>query len=212
MRQLGFRRRRVLTGYDAVGIERVRALGGEPHIAPQARPFVFVGRFVAKKNIAFLLDAYARYRVRAGTAARRLVLVGGGELEPQLRARIAALGLDDAVEITGFVDAPQVATRMASARALLHPSLTEQWGLVVNEALALALPVVVSRAVGAHETLVEQGVNGFVLDGDDVDAWAEAMFALGGDENRWLAMREASQRIAPAGDAERFAEGVEALA
>ena len=212
MRALGFRRRQVLTGYDAVSIERVRALGGDSQVSPQDRPFVFVGRFVAKKNIAFLVDAYARYRARAGAMARRLVLVGGGELEPQVRSQIAALGLESRVEITGFVGAPQVAAHLATARALLLPSLTEQWGLVVNEALALDLPVAVSRAVGSHETLVQHGVNGFVLAADDTQAWAEAMIALGDDEQRWQAMRQASRALAPAGDTERFAEGVEALA
>ena len=211
MRALGFRRRKVLMGYDGVSIDRVRALGGEAKVSPQERPFVFVGRFVAKKNIDFLVEAYARYRQQAGSAARRLVLVGGGELEAQVRARIAALGLDDAVEITGFVGAPQVAAHLASARALLLPSTEEQWGLVVNEALALDLPVAVSRAVGSHDTLVEPGINGFVLAPDDGEGWAEAMFALGGDDDRWRAMREASRRIAPAGDTARFAEAIEAL-
>ena len=212
MRALGFRRRPVLTGYDGVGIARVRALGGSPSIAPHNRPFVFVGRFVAKKNILFLLDAYARYRELAQRSARRLVLVGGGELETVVRARVAALGLQEAVEITGFVDASQVAGHLAEGRALLLPSTEEQWGLVVNEALALDLPVVVSRAVGSHDTLVRHGVNGFVLAPDDGAAWAEAMIALGGDEDRWEAMRQASRALAPAGDAVRFAEGVEALA
>ena len=211
MRSLGFRRRRVLTGYDGVGLDRVRAMGGEPSIAPQDRPFVFVGRFVAKKNILFLLEAFARFRDGPGLRARGLVLVGGGALEPEVRARIAALGLEESVEITGFVDAPEVAARLAGARALLLPSVEEQWGLVVNEALALDLPVIVSKAVGAHDTLVEHGRNGFVLASDDAAAWADAMVALDGDDGRWLAMREASRRIAPAGDAERFAEGVEAL-
>ena len=211
MRALGFRRRRVVTGYDGVSIDRVRALGGTPRIAAQDRPFVFVGRFVAKKNIVFLVEAYARYRQSAGVGARRLVLVGGGELEAQVRSRIAALGLGTAVEITGFVDAPQVATHLASARALLLPSTEEQWGLVVNEALALDLPVAVSRAVGSHDTLVRHGVNGFVLVPDDGAAWAEAMLALGGDEDRWEAMSQASRVLAPAGDTQRFAEGVEAL-
>jgi glycosyltransferase involved in cell wall biosynthesis len=212
MRALGFRRRKVLMGYDGVGIARVRALGGDATVSPQERPFVFVGRFVAKKNIAFLIEAYHRYRQLAGATARRLVLVGGGELEGQVRAQIAALGLADAVEITGFVGAPQVAQRLASARALLLPSTEEQWGLVVNEALALDLPVAVSRAVGAHDTLVRNGVNGFVLASDDVGAWAEALFALGGNDDRWWAMSEASHALAPAGDAARFGEGVAALA
>jgi glycosyltransferase involved in cell wall biosynthesis len=210
MRRLGFRRRPVRTGYDAVDLARVRAMGGAPRLPSAGRPFVFVGRFVAKKNLPFLLEAFARYRRSAGT--RRLVLVGGGELEPALRAQIAALGLADAVEITGFVDAPEVARRLANARALLLPSREEQWGLVVNEALALSLPVVVSVAVGAGDTLVRHGGNGFVLPCDDTAAWAEAMLTLDADETRWRAMRKESRALAPAGDAEHFAEGVKALA
>ena len=69
----------------------------------------------------------------------------------------------------------------------------------------------VSRAVGSHDTLVREGQNGFVLAPDDAEAWAEAMVALGGDEERWEAMRQASRALAPAGDTERFAEGVRAL-
>ena len=212
MRALGFRRRPVLTGYDAVGLERVRAMGGVPALPPAKRPFVFVGRFVAKKNLTFLLDAYARYRELAAADARGLVMVGGGALEGELRARVAALGLDDAVEITGFVDAAEVARRLAAARALLLPSIEEQWGLVVNEALAFALPVVVGQAVGARDLLVEDGVNGFVRASDDRDGWAEAMRALGHDDGLWARMSAASDRFAPAGDAARFAEGVEGLA
>ena len=212
MRSLGFGRRQVLTGYDTVDLARVRTMGGEPTLPLGERPFVFVGRFVAKKNLEFLLEAYALYRARAGTAARRLVLVGGGEQEPGLRRRIAELGLADALEITGFVDAREVAARLANARALLLPSREEQWGLVVNEALAFALPVVVGEAVGAGDTLVRDGENGFVLPADSAASWAEAMHRLGHDDALWARMSEASGRFAPAGDAERFADAVVALA
>jgi glycosyltransferase involved in cell wall biosynthesis len=166
---------------------------------------------VPEKNIAFLLEAFALYRRRA-RAPRRLVLVGGGPLEAELRARIAALELSEAVEITGFVGAAEVARRLANARALLLPSRREPWGLVVNEALAFALPVAVSAAVGAGDVLVRHGGNGFVLAADDAEAWAAAMLALDEDEARWRAMSDVSRELAPAGDAERFAEGVEALA
>lgn len=214
MRFLGFRRRRVVTGYDAVDLVRVRTLGrAESADAPWSeRPFVYVGRFVAKKNLGFLLDAYARYRQATGAAARRLVLVGGGELEGDLRRRIAELDLGDAVEITGFVDAPEVAARLAGALALLLPSSVEQWGLVVNEALAFGLPAIVSEAVGARDALVRNLVNGFVVGDTSREGWVEAMAALGGDERLWRRMAAASRELAPAGDAERFADAVELLA
>lgn len=214
IRFLGFRNRAVQTGYDTLDLARVRAQAAEgsstPVIAWAERPLVFVGRFVAKKNIAFLLDAYAEYRAQGG--GRRLVLVGGGELEDAVRAKIAALGLDDTIEITGFVDSAEVARRLSQGLALLVPSTEEQWGLVVNESIALGLPVVASEAVGSRYTLVHNLINGFVLAPDAVQGWAAAMLALESDEAAWARMVEASHALAPAADVARFAEAVEALA
>ena len=215
-RFLGFDRRRVLIGYDTVDLARVRAQAGgvaaPDGVAYAERPFVFVGRFVPKKNLGFLIDAYHTYRNLAGGAARRLVLVGGGEEDAALRAQIAALGLEQSVEITGFLDAPQVAARLTQALALLLPSREEQWGLVVNEALALGLPVIVSEAVGARDLLVRNLINGFVLGIDSPAGWAAAMAELGNDEARWRTMVAQSHALAQAGDVKRFAEAVEQLA
>ncbi len=210
MRFLGFRRRPVLAGYDTVGLARVREQGGEPTIDWVERPFVFVGRFVAKKNIAFLLEAYALYRAQGG--ARRLVLVGGGELESEVAAKIAALELGEQVEATGFVDAAEVSRRLAQGLALLIPSTEEQWGLVVNEALAFALPVVASEPVGSRDTLVHNLVNGFVLAPDATAGWAAAMLALGSDRAAWERMSEAGRALQPSADTARFGEAVAELA
>lgn len=207
-RALGFVSRPVLSGYDAVSLDRVRGEGGDPELAPEQRPFVFVGRFVAKKNIAVLVEAFARYRAAGG--ARRLVLVGGGELEGEVNAALAAAGLGALVEVTGFVGSAEVARRLANARALLLPSRIEQWGLVVNEALAFGLPVAVSTAVGAADRLVRDRENGFILPPDDAGAWALAMHALD-DDARWAAMVAVSRELAPLGDVACFADAVERL-
>lgn len=209
MRFLGFGGRPVVSGYDTVGLDRVRAQGGTPDIAWDDRPFVFVGRFVPKKNIAFLLEAFAAFRARGGT--RRLVLVGGGDLESEVAAKIAALDLGDSVEVTGFVDAAEVSRRLAEGLALLIPSTEEQWGLVVNEALAFSLPVVASEAVGSRDILVHNLVNGFVLPPDALHGWAAAMLALAGDRAAWERMSEASRALQPLADTARFGEAVAEL-
>jgi L-malate glycosyltransferase len=213
MRFLGFRRRTVLTGYDAVSLDRVRAQGSAVarSLPFSERPFVFVGRFVAKKNLEFLLDCYRLYRNAAGAAARRLVLAGGGELEPLIRERIQADGLAGAVQVTGFLDAPEVARILAGALALVVPSIEEQWGLVVNEALAFDLPIIASEAVGARDTLVQNLVNGFVLDPTSVEGWAAAMGLLSDDEGLWHGMVEGSRALARSGDVACFAAAVEKL-
>ena len=181
VRFLGYRRRPVLSGYDTLDLERVRRLGGGV-AAPDGtafadRPFVFVGRFVVKKNIPVLLDAYQRYVALAGDAPRRLVLVGSGELEGAVRARIAELGLAHRVEIAGFLQADGVARVLASALALVLPSTEEQWGLVVNEAMAFNLPIIASENVGARDALLRNLVNGYVVEPDSVEGFARAMLA-----------------------------------
>ena len=215
LRFLGFTTRPVVLGYDTVSLARVRDQAGGANAPDGAlfgeRPFAFVGRFVTKKNLIFLLQAYAAYRSRCGAESRRLVMIGGGEQEAALREFIGDAGLDDVVEITGFLEPPEVARRLNGALALLLPSTEEQWGLVVNEALALGLPVIASEAVGARDLLVRNLLNGFVVPVDSSEGWAAAMAAIASDEKRWRNMAEHSRKLAHLGDVERFAEAVESL-
>lgn len=214
-RFLGFHRRRVLPGYDTVGLARVRAMGGgelAPGGAPHAeRDFVFVGRFVDKKNLIELIEGYALYADAAGAAARRLVLIGSGPEEAAMRQRAGELGVLDRIEFPGFLGAEAVARRVARSLALCLPSREEQWGLVVNEALAFGLPVIVSPAVGSGDLLVRNLLNGYVVELGRPAGLAAAMAALAGDEGRWREMVAAAHDRAWLGDTERLADAAEAL-
>jgi L-malate glycosyltransferase len=212
-RFLGFRRRSVMPGYDGVSLERVRQ-GGD--VAPAGadwatRPFVYVGRFVGKKNLGTLLDAFAIYVGLADEGARPLILVGSGELEAGLRAQAGALGIDRLVQFTGFLPADAVSRQLSGALCLVLPSIEEQWGLVVNEALAFSLPVIVSSAVGSRDALVRNLENGFVVEPHAATSLATAMLTLARDRGTWERMVAASGRRAWLGDTERLADAVELL-
>jgi L-malate glycosyltransferase len=214
-RFLGFRRRMVLAGYDTVGLNRIRADARQP-IAPLGMPyakrhFIYVGRFIAKKNLSRLIEGYGLYAARAGPAARRLRLVGSGPLEQDLRNQIFRLGLGDMVEILGFQSSREVSRLLAESLSLILISKVEQWGLVVNEALAVGLPVIVSNQVGSREVLVRNLGNGFVIAHHDTAALCAAMLALTDDEPAWRAMVAGSHERAWLGDADRFAEAVDIL-
>lgn len=208
MRSIGFRKRPVVPGYDTVGVDRVREesrlSGPEPDFAD--RPFVFVGRFVAKKNLGVLLQAFALYRADGGS--RRLVLVGSGEEEQALRDQAEKLGIAGGVTMTGFLPSREVGGWMRGAVALVLPSREEQWGLVVNEAVAVGRPVIVSRNVGAGDLLVRSCMNGHVVEAHDPAALAAAMADAGRDAARWRRMCGASEGLAQWGDAQRFAAAV----
>ena len=214
-RFLRFRKRPVLPGYDTVGLGRIRSQAGNsgaPDGVPYAdRPFLFVGRFVDKKNLFGLLEGYARYVAQTGSSPRRMVLVGSGADEPRLRALAAERGVAGLVDFPGFLGAEAVSRKLAGALALVLVSREEQWGLVVNEALALGLPAIVSNEVGSRDLLVRNLVNGFVVESNCPDGLAQAMLQLAGNETVWRNMVHASHERAWMGDTDRLADAIEVL-
>lgn len=215
LRFLGFKRRPIVLGGNSISIDRIRA-EAEAGRTGQAcafdkRDFVYVGRFVAVKNLEVLLDGFAEYVRIAPEQRRRLVMIGSGPLEDRLRLQAERLGLADRVLFAGFKSGPALSGAMADALALVLPSSSEPWGLVINEAMAVGLPAIVSEAPGARDLLVRQLVNGCVVETGSAASLGRAMAYLGASEERWRAMSAASTARAWLGDAERFVDAVELL-
>lgn len=212
---LGLSPGRVVGEYNTVSIERLRRLAG---VSPAPggldhaeRHFVCVARFVPKKNLHALIEAYALYAGGVETP-RRLHLCGSGALEEALREQVAALGLEGRVIFEGFLQSDAVARLLGRSLALLLPSLEEQFGNVVIEAQALGLPVILSDNCGARDKLVRSAVNGFVVEPDNPEGMAWFMRALDADPALWRRLSEGAAASAALGDAPRFAEAVRRLA
>lgn len=144
----------------------------------------FVGRFVEWKGVLTLAEAWPKVAAELGEA--HLVLVGEGELEPEMRAR-----LDRAERVTwaGFRrDIPAV---MRGLDILAYPSTMEGFGLAAAEAMAAGVPVVGARACALPE-VVRDGCEGVLVPPDDPGALAEALVELGSDD-------EARRRMGRAG-------------
>jgi glycosyltransferase involved in cell wall biosynthesis len=214
LRLLGFRPTRVEFGYDTVSMARIQQLAGAPP-APQGksfreRHFTIVARLVPKKNIAMALDAFAQYCRTAGSEARELHICGSGELEAALRRKAQELGLTRVV-FRGFLQAPEIARALASSLALILPSTEEQWGLVINEALAMGVPILCSDNVGARDLLVRTAVNGFAFEPDNPEGLARLMQRLAADESEWRRLAEGSLSLSPLADTQHFGAGVARL-
>lgn len=199
--RLGVPREWIWTGYDVVdnqafadGAAAARSQGDalRDRLGLPERYFLFVGRFAPEKNVLRLLEAYATYRQTAGQRAWGLVLVGGGPQEPMLRER--AQELRDVV-FAGFQQADAVSAYYGLACCLVLPSVSETWGLVVNEAMAAGLPVLVSHRCGCVPELVRPGVNGYVCDPSNSDGMARLMGVLSSGRVNVEAMGEASRKI-----------------
>lgn len=245
---LGLPAERILTGYDCVDNDlfarradsarrqeqRYRRQLGLPE-----RYFLSLGRLVAKKNLPVLIRAYQRFLRDSSGIQPHLVLVGSGEQELHLKRLCVELSLpvyrrensgtgvpvesnpEPGVHFYGFRQIEENPVFYALAEAFILPSSREEWGLVVNEAMACGLPVVVSRNAGCAEDLLgtfERGHpenqvadpirplltrrlgpqvrrNGFVFDPDSAQQLSTILAALAESGELRAAMARASREI-----------------
>lgn len=124
--------------------------------------FVYVGRLAAEKNVDGLLLAFSEYVHAGGTYS--LVIVGDGPDSQSLQQQAKTLNIESLVHFVGFKTTQEVIPYYAFAKYFVLPSTREPWGLVVNEAMACGLPVIVSDRCGCVEDLVQDGVNGWTFD------------------------------------------------
>jgi glycosyltransferase involved in cell wall biosynthesis len=131
--------------------------------------FLYVGRLIELKNVESLLEAFAMVSGPHDT----LTIVGKGPNESRLRATAARLGLTDRVRFGGLVPYGELPSIFAAHDTLVLPSKNEVWGLVVNEALAAGLHVVVSDACGVASSV--SGMEGVFVSRTDPASLAERM-------------------------------------
>ena len=151
--------------------------------------FLCVARFSPEKDLTTLLEAFLSSAARR---THRLRLLGGGPEKEGLRKQ--AEGVAE-IEFHDWVGYGELPGHYGRARFFVLPSRFEPWGLVVNEAMAAALPVVLSDACGCAPDLARKE-NGEVFPSGDVDALRDIldrMAALPAEE--WSRRSHASRAI-----------------
>jgi glycosyltransferase involved in cell wall biosynthesis len=139
------------------------------------RFILFVGTIEPRKNLITLIEAYAALRQRADSslATPGLVIAGGkGWLYADFFDRLRALGLQEAVTLTGYVPDADLPALINCASVFAFPSLFEGFGLPVLEAMACGVPVVCSTAASLPEVVGEAGL---LVPPEDVAGWVEAL-------------------------------------
>ena len=264
MASLGTPAGRIFTGYDAVDNDffseradeaRQDAESARAKLELPKRYFLSLGRFVEKKNLETLIQAYSLFLKANPITETQLVFVGSGEMEASMRSLCVELGLKmvdhaaarpfpeaatsqpsnppeqsrasdlsspaPSVHFYGFRQIDENPAFYAFADAFILPSLTEEWGLVVNEAMACGIPVIVSETAGCAEDLIEPGrpdlddkrrsefseslertglekrirQNGFVFDPRSADELAQALLQIEFNPDLRQAMGNAGRKI-----------------
>jgi glycosyltransferase involved in cell wall biosynthesis len=118
--------------------------------------FLFVGRLYSEKNIKLLIEIFNTL------SDYTLSIIGTGPQEKELK-RIA----EQNIIFLGQVENSKLKDFFLSNDIFLLPSISEPWGLVVEEALYFGIPVMISENCGAIE-IIENGLNGYILDINDI--------------------------------------------
>ena len=166
--------------------------------------FLASNRFVQKKNLFFLLQAYEKYCKKVVGDPWKLVLLGDGPLKHQIIIRRDELDLSNNVILPGFRQYEELPAYYGLSGAFIHASTSEQWGLVVNEAMACGLPVIVSSPCGCAPDLVRHACNGFTFDPYDSDELADFLVFVSGNTCNRAEMGQASRNIIDCWSLETF--------
>ena len=179
----------------AAGATRA-ALQQELQITPGRPVILFASKLQTRKHCDDLIAAYAALlpQLPAGQAPY-LLIVGDGEERAALEQQVAALGLAD-VRFCGFRNQSELPRFFDLATVFVLPSRHEPWGLVVNEVMNAACPVIVTDDVGCQPDLITDGVEGCVYPVRDVPALTAALLRVLSDTKTAQVMgRQALHRI-----------------
>jgi glycosyltransferase involved in cell wall biosynthesis len=171
-----------------------------------AKNLLFVGSLVERKGVRELVAAALGLHPDGGDWT--LHLVGPGPLKDELETVTRTAGAEERFRFHGSLPKEDVAELLGVADGFVLPTKREPWGLVINEAMACGVPVVVSPWAGATRDLVEDGVTGYVIEPTDATALTMALSRLlSGDPLVAQVGRAGAEAVRAKASLERAANG-----
>ncbi len=184
---------------------KARRLRGEP-----GHRLLTVSRLIPEKNLIASARAFLKFcNARDPSPAWRWTIVGYGPQQQRLQA--VADQSRGRIVLAGFRGYEELVSEYAGHDVYWQPSLSEPWGLVVNEAMASGMPVLVSRQCGCSEDLVTKDT-GWKFDAESDEALIDGLEAAARDREKWAAMGAAAAALIDDWGLDRFARGALAAA
>ena len=205
---LGLTDNSIFQPWDVVDNQFFERIAGKvSFLGSESKSFLCVGRFIPEKNHEVLLSAYRHYQLNGGK--RSLHLVGHGPLKHEIERLIDDLPMPERVLVSPFQQINQLANYYAEAHAVILPSRKDTWGLVVNEAMAAGVPVIVSDACGCNKDLISHGETGWSFSYNNSSELATCLQQVDtqGPHERMKIIKSAKDRVSLFG-VEDFAVGL----
>lgn len=141
---------KILTLFNPIDVSWYHSFANNHRNSPSpGHRYIYVGQLIERKNVANIINSFATIRNRSDT----LTIAGDGPLAQKLRDLVATLKIEDSVIFAGHRNKTELAKLYATSNTLVLTSTNEVWGLVVNEALASGLHVVVSNKCGVTDLI-----------------------------------------------------------
>lgn len=190
--KIGFKRNQILTPLYCANNDQYYKVDIEKKVESYPKRFLFVGRLARVKGIENIIEAWNSIVNKKGWT---LTMIGNGDMQETISKH-------HDIELLPFMSQNEISKIMQDSGCALIPSLYEPWGLVIHEAAAAGLPIIVSKNCGATNQFVKHGVNGYLIKEGDTDSLKNAMQTIiNANEDDLLSMsrnsRDFSKSITP---------------
>jgi len=166
---------------NGIDLKRFEISSGEKKEG-SAKTIIFVGRLHPVKGVQYLIEAMATVHQQMPNV--KLVIVGDGVERARLEELTERLNLNDCIQFAGQVSQESIPRLMHQADVFVLSSLSEGLPVVILEAMAAGLPIVATK-VGGIPDIVEEGVNGYLVNAKNPEEIADRLLILLQDDEMW---------------------------
>ncbi len=161
---------------------------------PEKFTFLYLGRLAKEKGIDRILEAYSQLPEDLKKQSE-MVIAGHGPEEKALKKLSLKLSINENLKFIGAVLSNSVPEVMAESNIVVLASDNEPWGLIVNEALSAARPVIGPSSIGAFKDLIQDEVTGFEVSSSHPELLKEAMVKAVKNPDHLVNMGKVGQKL-----------------
>ena len=166
---IGFKLHQIISGFYSCDTTLYSSVFSETNKVQKR--FVFAGRFVKEKGVSELISSFVYLKSTGNLSDWKLVLIGKGDL---------VIPENSEIDVIGFLQPSELSEMMMKKSVFVLPSLFEPWGVVVQEFAAAGFPLICSDKVGATDTFLINGQNGYLFQAGNARSLETALLKISG--------------------------------